>query len=144
MKGLLSIFAYGFSGLTAVYGLLLGYRNAEWIKISVLNDFIVPPPFGVWLVISFTIAAFMFQVLLHNLPATSFFEVVKGAQGELLTKSNERGLEAEFESAASEIQAAAKEYFMAGERDFAVTAYEDAARNYEKSVCDTWHSAGNL
>jgi tetratricopeptide (TPR) repeat protein len=136
MKVLLSIFAYGFLALTTVHGLLLGYRNAEWIKISVLHDYIVPPPFGVWLFISFTIAAFMFNVLLHNFPATSLFEVVKGTQtqDELLTKSNERGLEAEFKSAASEIQVAAKEYFMAGERDFTVAAYEDAARNYEKSI----------
>lgn len=86
MKLLLSILSYGFSTLTIIYGLLLGFRNAEEIKTTVFHDFIYPPPFGVWLVIAFAIAAFMFNVLLHNLPATPLFEVVKGAHGELLQK----------------------------------------------------------
>jgi hypothetical protein len=134
MKLFLSIIAYGFSGLTPIYIFLIIQREAEWVKTSLLRDFIVQPPFGVWLVIFFAFVAVTSQILLHNFPTTPFFQDVTGADNEVLSKSTEHAFDAEFENAASEIKAAAKEYFMAGERDFAATQYDDAARNYDKSI----------
>ena len=134
MKLFLSILAFGFDALTPIYCFLIIQREAEWVKTSFLRDFIVQPPFGVWLVIFFACVAFTSHILLHNFPATPFFEEMRGASNEVLSKSSEHSFDAEFENAALEIKAAAKEYFMAGERDFAATQYEDAARNYDKSI----------
>jgi tetratricopeptide (TPR) repeat protein len=134
MKLFLSIIAYGFSALTPFYCFLLTQHGAEWVKISFLRNFIVQPPFGVYLAIFFGFVAVTSHILLYNFPTTPFFQDVRGANNEVLSKSSDHGFDAEFENAASEIKAAAKEYFMAGERDFAATQYEDAARNYDKSI----------
>jgi hypothetical protein len=93
MKLFLSIIAYGFSALTPFYIYLLSQREAEWIKTSLLRDFIVHPPFGVWLVIFFAFVAVISQILLHNFPVTPFFEDVRGSNNEVLFKSNEHSFD---------------------------------------------------
>jgi len=134
MKIFLSIMAWGFTALTTFYIFLLSLREAEPVKASVLCKFIVPPPFGLYLVVFFMAIGVTSHILLHNLPAPRMFDTVKGPQDESLTKSNERSLEAEFEDAASAGKAYAKDYFQAGERDFEAGRYEDALKNYGKSL----------
>jgi tetratricopeptide (TPR) repeat protein len=61
-------------------------------------------------------------------------ESIHGSQGALLGKATLSGFETEVTEEATKRASETKDYFEAGERDFAARRYRDAASNFQKSI----------
>jgi len=133
MNIFLIVLGHLFTFVAAIAGLLLGlsftdvqleqYPFLHWLDGQQI-------PLAVTAVVSFVI------VMVTNLfkDVKKEFETVQGPKGEVFQKATESGFEKELKDAADELKAKAKHYFEAAEEDFKPGSYEDAARNYQKSI----------
>ena len=131
MNVALIILGHLFTFVAAIAGLLLGlsFTSVEHQRFPVLRKLDGKRvPLLVTTVLSLAI------VLVSNVTkdVQAEFEPVPGVPG--MQKATESGFEKELKDTADELKAKAKRYFEAGEEDFKPGSYEDAARNYQKSI----------
>ena len=71
---------------------------------------------------------------IRNFPGEVPTEIVEQRNGNVIVKATIGGFENELREAASDRASEAKDYFIAGERDFTASRFRDATVNYEKSA----------
>ena len=133
----MSITAWGFSALATFYAILLTQRDAEWVKISILDKLVVEPPFGIWLFGFFLVVAAMSHILLHNFPTPPMFDAAPNTNPHYDTFSQlatTGDLRRELEGEAAEKVNIAEAYFKAAFHDYEKKRFSDAVKNCEKSL----------
>lgn len=133
MNVALIILGHFFTFVATIAGLLLGlsFTKAEFAAYPILHLLDGQRiPLAVTTVVSLVI------VLVTNLlkDVKKEFETVQGPKGESFQKATESGFEKELNDAADDLKAKAMRYFDVAEEDFKPGSYEDAAKNYQKSL----------
>ncbi len=133
MNVALIVLGHLFTFVAAIAGLLLGlsFTTVEHQRFPVLRKLE-----GKRVSLLFTTVLSLAIVLVVNITkdVPPAFETAQGPKGESFQKATESGFDRELEDAAAEIKTKAKQYFDAAEKDFKPGSYEDAAKNYQKSI----------
>ena len=124
-------------GFLAIFGLV-----AAWLASTTFTDnHKARYPFLKKLVgkkFTFQVIALIFGIIGIGITtlqtASSALETVVTANGTTIQKATESGFDKEAQDAADELKKRVKEYFSAGEQDFAANNYRSAATNFKASI----------
>jgi tetratricopeptide (TPR) repeat protein len=133
MNVALIILGHLFTFVAAFAGLLLAlnFTKAEFAVYPILHWLD-----GKQLPLAVTTVVSLVIVFVTNLfkDVKNEFETVQGPKGEAFQKATESGFEKELKDAADDLKVRAKRFFEAAEKELKPGSYEDAARNYQKSI----------